>query len=112
MTKMCAAFVALVLVFVTGMPAAAATIGFDSLATNAPLTTFVESGFTVSAASGNWQTFIEYGNPAPFIEFIRQADQPATSASIQVTAGGSALPSAPSISIRASLQFRISSRAF
>lgn len=89
MTHMRTASVALALALVSGRaPAAAATIGFDNLATNAPFATYAESGFTASAASGSWQALVGYGNPAPFIEFIRAADQSTISASIQVTAGG------------------------
>lgn len=90
MAHMRTTFVTLALALLTSrVPASAATIGFNGLLTNAPVTNYAESGFTVSAVSGNWQAFIGYGNPAPLIQFIRQADQPTISASVQVTAGGS-----------------------
>ena len=69
--------------------ASAATIGFGGLLASAPFTSYAESGFTVTAASGSWQSFIGYGNPAPFIEFFRNAGEPTTTAAVDVTAAGS-----------------------
>jgi hypothetical protein len=90
MAQMRTVLLASALALVTGSaPAAAATIGFNNLVTNDSFTTYTESAFTVSVASGSWQAFVGYGNPAPFILFTRAADQPTISASIQVTAGGS-----------------------
>jgi hypothetical protein len=46
------------------------TIGFGGLtATGAPLTTYTESGFTVSAMSADWSARTDFGTPAPFIQF-------------------------------------------
>jgi hypothetical protein len=48
---------------------------------------YTESGFTVSAMSGDWRVRTDYGNPAPFIEFVSSAGTTVTGA-IQITAGG------------------------
>jgi hypothetical protein len=60
------------------------TITFGGLAANAngsPVTTYTESGFTVSATSGNWMVDT-YGKPGPSIIFK------GATGTIQVTAGG------------------------
>lgn len=64
------------------------TLTFSALTTNdAPVTTYSESGFTVTATTSNWTAVTTYGNPAPFIEFI--ADGAATTkGEIRVTAAG------------------------
>src|SRR6187200_892067 len=79
--------VALALLISSG-PASAATIGFGGLLANGPFTSYAESGFTVANVSGDWQAFVGFGNPAPFIQFIRPTPEPTISASVQVTAGG------------------------
>jgi hypothetical protein len=70
-------------------PASAATIGFSDLVTSGPLGSYAESGFTVSAVSGSWESSTTYGNPAPFILFSRPAGEPTITAQIEVTAAGS-----------------------
>ena len=61
------------------------------------VSSYTESGFTVTARSGSWSVRTDYGHPAPFIELyvpcVQQAGTcvtPATpgTGSIQVTAGG------------------------
>jgi hypothetical protein len=47
------------------------------------------SGVSVQPASGSWLIMTGYGHPAPAIIFQRSAFDPTTSASAQVTAGGS-----------------------
>jgi hypothetical protein len=69
-------------------PASAATITFSGLLTPSAFTTYTEAGFTVSATSGSWEAITSFGNPAPFIEFLREADEPEISAQIEITAGG------------------------
>ena len=69
-------------------PASAATIGFDDLLTPSAFTTYAESGFTVSAAAGDWAVRTNYGNPEPFIYFVNPTGQLTNSAQIEVTAGG------------------------
>jgi hypothetical protein len=70
-------------------PATATTIAFGDLLTSSAFTTYTESSFTVSAISGNWESNVDFGNPAPFIWFVREADDPETSAQIEITTGGS-----------------------
>ena len=43
-----------VALLITVGPASASTIGFSDLLTPGPFTTYTESGFSVSAVSGNW----------------------------------------------------------
>jgi hypothetical protein len=69
-------------------PARATTIAFSDLLNAAAFTTYSESGFTVSAISGSWESNVDFGNPAPFIWFNREADDPATTAQIEITQGG------------------------
>jgi hypothetical protein len=69
-------------------PAAATTITFGNLLTSSTFTTYAESGFTVSPISGSWESNVDFGNPAPFIWFTREADDPEISATIAITAGG------------------------
>jgi hypothetical protein len=54
---------------------------------NCPLSPYAESGFTVSAVSGNWTASTGYGNPAPFVEFF--ATGASGSGEIRIAAGGS-----------------------
>ena len=53
------------------------------------MSTYTESGFTVSAASGPWEASTTYGNPAPFIQFYAAAGTTVTG-EVRLTAGGSA----------------------
>jgi hypothetical protein len=64
---------------------ASTTITFGGL-TGSAFSTYPESGFTVSATSGNW-TVDGYGNPGPSIIFSAPAGSTVTG-TIQVTAGG------------------------
>jgi Carboxypeptidase regulatory-like domain len=65
------------------------TIGFSGLSVNgASVTTYTESGFIVSAMSGDWSVRTDYGNPAPFIQFWASGGTIATG-EIRVTAAGS-----------------------
>jgi hypothetical protein len=82
-------FITFVIALLTGTaPASAATITFSGLLTPAAFTTYTEAGFTVSATSGSWEANPTFGNPAPFIWFMREADDPEISAQIEITAGG------------------------
>jgi hypothetical protein len=70
-------------------PSGATVIGFNGLTANGgSVESYAESGFTVSAASGPWQTVTTYGNPAPFIQFFAPA-QTAVTAEVRVSGGGS-----------------------
>jgi hypothetical protein len=56
-----------------------ATIGFSGLtADGASITTYAESGFTVSPMSGDWSVRTTYGNPAPFVQFWASGGSMAT----------------------------------
>jgi PEP-CTERM motif len=77
-------FVCAVAFLSTSGSASAATITFSGLTAPAPITTYVESGFTVSAISGGWQAVTGFGNPAPFIQFVRAATDPTVTAQIEV----------------------------
>jgi hypothetical protein len=70
-------------------PPGATVIGFNGLSvSDAAVTTYTESGFTVSPTSGAWVASTTYGHPAPFIQFLVE---PASTVSgeIRVAAGGS-----------------------
>ena len=69
-------------------PVTATTIAFSDLLTSSAFTAYTESGFTVSAISGSWESNVDFGNPAPFIWFTREANEPDISAQIEITAGG------------------------
>jgi hypothetical protein len=69
-------------------PASAATIGFNNLVASGPVSSYSEAGFVVAATSGSWEASTSYGKPAPFIQFLRVAPEPTTTASIEVTSGG------------------------
>jgi hypothetical protein len=65
------------------------TIGFNSLTANgASFTTYTESGFTVSAMSGDWSVRTDYGSPAPFIQFWASGGSTVTG-EIQIRTSGS-----------------------
>jgi hypothetical protein len=53
-----------------------------------PVTTYTESGMTVTTTAASWQVSTTYGNPAPFIQFIRPASSPTTTGEVRMTAGG------------------------
>jgi hypothetical protein len=47
------------------------TIAFNSLTgQGTPVTTYSESGFSISTNAANWVVLTTYGNPAPFIQFV------------------------------------------
>ena len=53
----------------TWMPAGTTIIGFNALTNNgSPVSSYSESGFSVSATSASWQAVTTYGHPAPFLE--------------------------------------------
>jgi hypothetical protein len=93
-------------------PVAAATIGFNDLRTPAAFSSYVESGFSVSAAAGDWMVRTNYGNPEPFIYFVNPTGQLTTSAEIEVTAGGGLFTFESVDLYSASPQSRTSSSAF
>jgi len=67
------------------------SLGFDALAgvTNgSPVVSHSESGFTVAATAENWLASTTFGNPAPFIQFVRQANEAALTGELTVTSGG------------------------
>lgn len=73
----------------TSRPQGATVISFNGLTVNdAAVTSFTESAFTVSTASGAWVASTTYGHPAPFIQFLAE---PATTVTgeIRIAAGGS-----------------------
>jgi predicted phage tail protein len=66
------------------------SITFDALAAvvnRAPFTTYTESDVTLDATAESWMSLTSYGNPAPFIQFVRQGTQ-AQVGEVTVTAGG------------------------
>jgi hypothetical protein len=66
-------------------------IAFRDLTTHgAPVATYTESGLTLVTTAAAWQTSTTYGNPAPFIQFIRPASAPAVVGEVRITAGGAA----------------------
>lgn len=69
-------------------PTASYTVGFSGLRDNrAALTTYVESGFTISSVSGDWLTLTTFGNPQPFIQYMSPAGV-TTTGEIRITADG------------------------
>jgi hypothetical protein len=66
-----------------------ATITFAGLAGDgSPFVTYTESGLSVVSKEGSWQVSTSYGNPSPFIQFLRPAGAPTLTAAITLTAGG------------------------
>jgi hypothetical protein len=73
----------------TPTPPGATVIGFNGLTVNrATVTTYTESGFTISTSSGAWIAITTYGHPPPFIEFMAAPGSTVTG-EIRVAAGGS-----------------------
>jgi hypothetical protein len=71
----------------TVAPRSAVTIDFDGVATGV-LTKYKENGFEVRPRkSGSWMGSSNYGNPAPFIEFITPGG-PASTKAVVITHGG------------------------
>jgi hypothetical protein len=72
----------------TTVAAGRVTITFGGLLVNgAPVAAYAESGFTLVATDGNWETS-GYGHPEPAIIFLMDPLGVETSAAIRVTAGG------------------------
>jgi hypothetical protein len=74
------------------IPMAATTLTFNGLTVDrAPLTSYAESGFTVTSVSGNWIAFTGYGKPAPSVVFYGSPAMPwpAVTAEVAITKGGS-----------------------
>ena len=72
------------------MPAGTAIIGFNALTNNgSPVSSYSESGFSISAASASWQAVTTYGHPAPFIEFPAPAGT-TVAGEVRVSADGAA----------------------
>jgi hypothetical protein len=66
-----------------------ATISFSGLTANgASVNLYTESGFSVSAMSGDWSVRTDYGHPTPFIQFWAPGGSTVTG-EIQVRAAGS-----------------------
>jgi hypothetical protein len=61
--------------------------GLFPISSSCAVSSYQESGFTVSVLSGNWSVRTDYGNPAPFIEFAAEAGTTVTG-EIRVTASG------------------------
>ena len=77
------------IVLTVGSASGPITIGFDALASAAnrsPISTYSESGFTVTTTAQDWMTLTSYGNPAPFIQFLRDAAQATQTGEVVVTA--------------------------
>ena len=67
------------------------TIGFDALASvpnRSAITTYNESGFTLEATVGGWVALNTYGNPSPFIQFLRDPGPAPTFGEVIVENGG------------------------
>jgi hypothetical protein len=66
-----------------------AVITFRDLTTNAaPISSYAESGMTLVTTTATWQAVTTFGNPAPFIQFIRAASAPTMTGEVSITAGG------------------------
>jgi hypothetical protein len=53
------------------MPSTNYTIGFSALRNNrAAVSTYMESGFTISTVSAEWMAITTYGNPLPSLQFM------------------------------------------
>lgn len=73
----------------TPVPIVPVTVSFNGLTVNgSQVTNYTESAFTVLAPSGNWRVVTTYGNPPPFIQFVRQASQPTVTEVIGLSTGG------------------------
>ena len=47
---------------------------------------YFESGFTVAAGAQGWMALTTFGNPAPFIQFVREAAQTTVVGEVTITA--------------------------
>jgi hypothetical protein len=58
------------------------------VANQSSVTTYTESGFTVTPTAQSWLALTSFGNPAPFIQFVRTATQPAQVGELVITRSG------------------------
>jgi hypothetical protein len=67
-----------------------AVIGFDDVVGihGAPFTAYVEEGFITTPASNLWTINRNYGNPAPFVQYTRQATEPELVSGLFIDVGG------------------------
>jgi hypothetical protein len=66
------------------------TIGFGGLTTDrASVGTYSESNFTMTPTAASWIALTTFGNPAPFIQFSRAANQTTLVGEVAVTSSGS-----------------------
>lgn len=78
-------------IVVTVGTASRVTIGFDGLATapnRSAVTTYSESGFTLDTTFGAWMALTTFGNPSPFIQFMRDAGAATSFGEVTVRRGG------------------------
>jgi hypothetical protein len=62
--------------------------GLAGMANGAPVSSYTESGFTVTTTAEEWSATTTYGNPAPFTQFLRQANEASLTGELTVTSGG------------------------
>jgi hypothetical protein len=73
----------------TPTPPGAIVIGFNGLIVHdATVTSYTESGFTISTGSAAWVASTTYGHPAPFVEFLAESATTVTG-ELRLAAGGS-----------------------
>ncbi len=66
------------------------TIAFGDLSGNgSQFIEYDELGFRVSSGIGSWEVMESYGNPAPAIIFMREADEPDFQGEVEITSNGS-----------------------
>lgn len=66
------------------------TIAFGGLSGNgSQFIEYNESGFSVASGLGSWEVMESYGNPAPAIIFMREADEPEFQGEVEITSNGS-----------------------
>jgi hypothetical protein len=79
-------------IVVTVVASGSVTIGFNGLATVAdgsPVVSYSESGFAITPTAEDWTASTTFGRPAPFIRFLRQANEGALTGEVTVTSAGS-----------------------
>jgi hypothetical protein len=77
-------------VLTVGGPSGPIIIGFDPLATavnRSPVSTHTESDVTLTTTAQAWMALTSFGNPAPFIQFVRDSTQQTQVGEVTVTAG-------------------------
>jgi hypothetical protein len=73
----------------TPIPIVPTTLTFSGVSIHGgALSSYSESGFTLSLPSGNWRGSTQFGNPAPFVQFVRPAGPAALTEVITLTTGG------------------------